>query len=114
MRCIFSWYVICIYVIFLIVFSVIPLQTPVVTRFILFDKIIHFFIYCLFAFIVFNTLIDHKFKNCRMKSLLGVILFGVILECIQIFLPFRSFEASDIVANCLGALAGISIKVVSW
>ena len=38
---------------------------------------------------------------------LGASLMGVTVECTQYFLPWRSFEPLDMLANCSGALLGI-------
>lgn len=36
-------------------------------------------------------------------------LFSFLIECIQYFLPYRSFSISDIVANALGLLVGTGL-----
>ena len=59
------------------------------------DKIVHFVMYFICAW---------AFKTSGVKRYVYVsICYGVIIEIIQYFLPWRSFSLSDIIANTLGA-----------
>jgi VanZ family protein len=43
----------------------------------------------------------------------GVILFGVLIEVIQYFLPWRTFDVDDIAANIVGAFLGWALAAVA-
>lgn len=42
----------------------------------------------------------------------GLALFGTALECGQLFVPGRSFEWGDILANSMGATAGFLVSLL--
>ena len=60
------------------------------------DKLGHFFIYFGFGIVVLKTTVNSIY------SYLYGILFGIIMECCHYFLPYRSFEFLDMMANVLG------------
>lgn len=67
-----------------------------------FDKLAHFTAYAGLGFLF------HQLLNRSPKSiLLRAILIGVIIEILQTQTPTRSFELADILANTLGAFAGM-------
>lgn len=45
-----------------------------------------------------------------LASVAGIIL-AIISECSQYFVPYRSFDVSDLITNCLGIVIG---GVISW
>ena len=65
------------------------------------DKIGHFAAYSLLAWLATNLGWN------RVRIWIGASLMGVGVECVQYFLPWRSFEFLDMVANSTGALLGI-------
>lgn len=66
------------------------------------DKIVHFGIYAILGFLL---TIEPKITN--LKALIICACYGLLIEIIQIFLPWRSFEVADIIADTLGAAVGI-------
>jgi len=74
--------------------SVIPVTIPSAAGE---DKISHFLIYFLLCFLFywngFSLVLSLVFSIC----------YGVFLEIVQFFLPFRTFSFLDILANSLGA-----------
>lgn len=62
------------------------------------DKFIHGVIYFYLAILIFLS----KFKLSNSKSFLLLFTFGLIIEIIHHFHPFRYFEIGDLVANFLG------------
>lgn len=84
--------------------SLYPLPAPPVTDLPL-DKIFHAFAYLLLAML--------RGLSTRTSGVLKVflftVIFGCILEGIQYFLPFRSFDLTDIGCNIAGALVGSMI-----
>lgn len=66
------------------------------------DKIVHFGIFGVLGF-----LISYEKRRADLTTLLICALYGAAIEVIQLFLPWRSFEWADMIADTLGALAGI-------
>lgn len=67
------------------------------------DKIAHFLIFCLLA-----TSILYKFKNSvrGLELLLWCVLFSLFTEVCQQFIPGRTMEFYDGVADTLGIISG--------
>ena len=114
----FSWYAVFFYSLFIICISIIPskvfLRFPYLMHFLIFDKIMHFFMYFLLSFIVTNTLFLKKKKNLQPQTISFFYAFslGLILEITQFFIPLRSFQTADIFSNFLGSLIGCLLKIV--
>tara|TARA_X000001036_G_scaffold225676_1_gene211168 strand:- start:33 stop:386 length:354 start_codon:yes stop_codon:yes gene_type:complete len=76
------------------------------------DKFIHFLIYFLFVFFWSNSL-KNNFKNSTLFVFFLSLLFGLILELIQLILSYRSFEFYDLISNFIGCLAGYFIVKIT-
>ena len=65
------------------------------------DKLLHFSGYVIF---IISAMIAYRKRH----RLMFILLFGysVMIELIQYFLPYRSFELMDIVANVSGLIVG--------
>ena len=69
------------------------------------DKIIHFVAYALLCFVLFLMIESYKLRNNLKYSILVSIVFGVVIEFLQLNLTsYRSFEIFDIIANVTGIL----------
>ncbi len=66
------------------------------------DKVSHFLAFYTLAFLVDFSFPKQKFGLFKMLELLA---YGLIIECIQYFLPYRSFSWYDLAANSAGLLA---------
>jgi len=66
------------------------------------DKIWHFVTYVM-VMLWFSQLYHPRVQRW---ILLGVILMGFSIECLQALTPWRSFELMDMVANISGAILG--------
>lgn len=80
------------------------------------DKPIHFSMYALLTFVIafdYSHFMKRRLNcmNCIITPLIAT-LFGVLMECIQYFLPYRSFSLWDMLANTLGAILGIMIFII--
>ena len=64
------------------------------------DKVIHFFI---FFYISLLGLVS-KFKCSSRTILICVFSFGLLIEIIHFYHPYRFFEIADLIANLLGIL----------
>ncbi len=77
------------------------------------DKAVHAFLFCCLCFllIVANRKQDSpeiKYK-AKIWALLACIVFGVLVECLQLLVPVRDFEVLDMVSNSVGAAVGVLI-----
>ncbi len=75
------------------------------------DKIVHFFIFAVLMYFMlrgfkkqsqFPYLAEHFIRT----SFIICILYGCMIEIIQIFIPLRSFDLFDIAANSIGVGIG--------
>ena len=69
------------------------------------DKIIHI---CVFIFL--SCWFSGQFKS-NIKLLFCISLYGVLIEFLQQFTPYRSAELFDILANEIGIIIGIIIAI---
>ncbi|MCY7420918.1 MAG: VanZ family protein, partial [Chitinophagaceae bacterium] len=76
-----------------------------------FDKIVHILLFSVLTFL-FCRPFKLASANNEVKSkwfviiTLGAIIYGALMEFVQLhFVPFRSFELGDILADTLGALS---------
>ena len=75
------------------------------------DKWIHVFLF-LVLIILWCRAILRKTKNRFLIITLLGIMYGIVMEIVQhFFIPFRSFDYADMVANSIGAIAGCFISV---
>ncbi|QMI83962.1 VanZ family protein [Flavobacterium sp. xlx-214] len=80
------------------------------------DKIVHFIFYTTSSFLWSWALLKQNASNYKLNLLLiilGLILFGLLVEFLQDVLPTkRSFEWLDVACNTLGVLFGTTIYLV--
>ena len=70
------------------------------------DKLFHFIEYGILGFLTFNAFKHNKFLNEKVffYSIMLSIIYGILIEINQIFIPSREFEILDIAANTFGSL----------
>lgn len=73
------------------------------------DKIIHVILYGMLSLLVLRALMIEKAGQFRLISFLYAFSLGLLLEIVQIFLPYRSFELWDVLSNSLGSISGVFI-----
>ena len=76
------------------------------------DKYIHFLIFFIEQiFLLWGSFKkNHSISNKTIILLLFIgILFGLIIELIQTFIPHRSYDLNDLVANSIGCFLGIFV-----
>jgi VanZ family protein len=68
------------------------------------DKVVHFFLFCLFSFFWKKTLKQEKIPLLSLWIFSAGTLYGILLEFLQ-QLPFiqREFDMYDMLANSIGA-----------
>ena len=66
------------------------------------DKLLHFFCFLYLSTISWLSRIIYK----ELWLYVIVLTYGILIEIVQIYIPYRSFEFLDIFADLLGVLAG--------
>lgn len=108
----FSWLTVHTYAVFLLIISILPPMALPKIDIIFFDKITHFLEYFLLAFIAINTSLVCRKKRPYLFSFSYAFGVGLIIEGIQLLLPYRSFEFSDILSNGVGCSLGLVLRAV--
>lgn len=76
------------------------------------DKVIHFICFGFLSFLWCGVSINSKISpKPRQRILINYLIFGIlagiILEILQRFVPFRTFDYMDMIVNEIGGLAGL-------
>jgi len=81
----------------LLILAITPLQYPVISG--INDKLSH-----IFAFFVLSLLADFSFpeKKFFLAIFLPLMGYGIAIELIQYFLPYRMFSLFDVAADAMG------------
>ena len=87
------------------IFSLISLDENL-AKFLIQDKLLHMAVFLFITFLAYAS----KFKVNRFVILLGLIFYGLIIEIIQNYLSYRSFELLDLLFDIFGVLLGY----LSW
>jgi VanZ family protein len=109
-----------VYAIVLVLLSVLPINSAgsainhifIVT--LRLDYLLHSLVYIPLTVIVW---IDKKIDIQEtpltgLTWLFGLMIFGAVTEWLQYFLPYRAFNINDLLANCLGTVAGFLIVLL--
>ena len=78
------------------------------------DKIAHFFIYAILGLLISRAFLNqHRFPRWRKSHTLIALILGVLYgisdEYHQLYVPGRSADVLDVVADSLGVIAGVII-----
>ena len=96
-----SWFFLIVYL--LIFYKSVDVKSPTIY----FDKIIHFLLFFIQSFLITKTYFSVKFSFNFFKMILILLLiFCFLIEIIQIIVPYRTFEYSDLLSNILGSVLG--------
>ena len=96
-----SWFFLIVYL--LIFYKSVDVKSPTIY----FDKIIHFLLFFIQSFLITKTYFSLKFSFNFFKMILIILLiFCFLIEIIQIIIPYRTFEYSDLLSNILGSALG--------
>ncbi|MFC5624898.1 VanZ family protein [Algoriphagus winogradskyi] len=76
------------------------------------DKLVHFVCFGLLSFLWCGVGIKRSIvTGLQGRVLTNYLIFGVaagiVLECAQLYIPFRSFDYMDMIVNEIGGLAGL-------
>ena len=78
------------------------------------DKVVHFILFFIQSILITNTIYEYSDRNNRIiliASIIFLLLFGLIIEIQQIYLPYRTFEIMDLIPNFLGVLSGSFVVI---
>ena len=96
-----SWFFLIVYL--LIFYKSVDVKSTTIY----FDKIIHFMLFFIQSFLITKTYFSIKFSINFFKMILILLLiFCFLIEIIQIIVPYRTFEYSDLLSNILGSVLG--------
>ena len=72
------------------------------------DKIVHFFLFFIQSYLITKSyLIKNKSLNISiLKVIIPFVGFCVLVEVIQIYIPYRSYDSIDLLMNVLGSFLG--------
>ena len=96
-----------IYSLFIIIISVLPVNSPKELENLDADKIVHLLIYS--VFVLLYAVSFFRRSHLYIKSFVYGFCLGLFIEILQYFIPYRSFDVLDIAANSLGAVVGLFI-----
>jgi len=101
-----------LYCLIVLVLSVLPSSDFPKVRITNIDKLVHFCFYFGMVMVMFfdNFLSGKKYISGKklLYFFIFAVIFGVMIEFIQYFLPTRSAELYDVLANSCGAIFGIA------
>jgi len=76
-----------------------------------YDKIVHFVAFLFLGILAYRAIKIPDFEisktNAVLLTFIFSVIFGVLIEVNQFFIPYRSAELGDIVADMLGNITGI-------
>lgn len=107
-----AYYLSIILALFILLLSLIKIDTsesPGILNFPHADKVVHFIFYLILGFVI---LFDHgRINPVNRKYFLRIILFcviyGGVIELLQLGLPFRSADIFDLLADAAGSILSI-------
>ena len=68
------------------------------------DKVAHFFIFVVMAFLFFKVYTQFNVKKNIFLSFVSAVILGIFFEYMQIFVPLRTFSYYDMMVNCFGSM----------
>ena len=107
-----------LYCLMLILFSILPINgesSPLNDIYIVkirVDYLLHTIIFLPFLSLAMLSLSNPLSRKPTKKLLFLIItglLFAIIIECIQLYLSYRSFNINDLIANSFGIILGLPI-----
>ena len=104
------WLAVGLYAMLLCFLSLVPIapQTPPIEHL---DKLVHVCEYLVFAWLLMQAIRLSRVGEVafRLWAWLFASSFGLLMEGLQLMVPWRSAEMADLLANAIGAALGVSI-----
>ena len=102
-----------VYALFVFWVSIQPITREATELFPYQDKVVHAFLYTVFAIIIAIGMVrNEKGYNSKKVIILSIIIpfvYGALMEVCQKFVPTRSFEIFDLFANLMGSVIGTTL-----
>lgn len=112
-RSVLLWLPVCAHMAFIFAASSVP-GTLLPGR--LWDKLVHFTVYAALGVLFMLPLTRGRLSNVTLRTAIGALalsaLYGISDELHQLFTPNRSSDPMDVLADTLGAAAGILFVVL--
>lgn len=101
------------WLLFIFVISVIPIQGPKTSLPV--DKLVHAVLYGMTALLLLRWFISRKMAVSKafLLAFLCSSAYGLAIEIVQYFMPYRQFSAGDVLANSAGAFF-FSLAYAGW
>ena len=103
-----------IWILFSIFLFFIKINPSNVPSILLGDKVFHFIIFFVMAYLLLRTLryskINYNFKS-KITLLISILIFSFLIELVQNLVSYRSFELYDIFFNFLGIFVCYFVKI---
>lgn len=100
-----------IWAIFILVVTTLPAKALPGIHFPHIDKIVHFILFMILGFFLSGVIkVKWKFsvlKNWAIVTVLAALIFGIIVEGLQEFVPGRRTDFWDLLFNFIGAVTGV-------
>lgn len=71
------------------------------------DKLIHFGVFAGLLTLTYSGLLKEGIGSPLRKAIIYSLLMGIVTECLQMFIPGRSFSYFDLIANIAGILVPV-------
>jgi uncharacterized protein YfiM (DUF2279 family) len=73
------------------------------------DKIIHMIVFAILTYLggYFFTARGKTISRAILSSILPAIIYGALIEFLQMFIPQRGFDFADLTADIVGAILGV-------
>lgn len=104
-----------LWLVIVFILSVAPIPGFVILSSLPMDKIAHFVLYGVTAVMLYRFLrTRYSAKRSILYSIAVSAFYGALLECVQFFLPYRSFSTADMAANTLGAVVFTGVYFLTY
>ncbi len=90
---------------------------PFMQRVLAHDTVLHAIVYGIFCFFLLRAFCEARWSLCtarvHMYALIATVTYGLLVECMQGFFPWRVLSFEDFLANAAGGIL-VSIGVALW
>ncbi|MCF7907410.1 MAG: VanZ family protein [Candidatus Omnitrophica bacterium] len=108
----FSWPTVITFSLLIFVLSISPIGVAEEIVFPFLDKFFHGLAYFLLSFVTVNTFRKANKKHAVLGGFIYSFSLSILIEIAQYFIPYRSFQVTDIAANFLGSFLGCLLRVI--
>ncbi len=106
MKTIIKYLPVVMWALLILLFSIVPVSQTQTSGFFTIDKLGHLFFYFMFTFMLLHI----EFNNYKSAGI--PIIYGILIEVLQLFISYRTFSFVDIIFNTIGA--SLSIITINY